>query len=430
MVHHDTIKSYCHHFSYVCVIYLVSVISLCAWQTRAWTIFPNVVGFSRHSHSVATTLPLPQGPRWLRLRRHALSFSENDDDGQQEEQEEGEEEEGEEEDWRDVRAKLIQQFRSSSSLTPTPRTSTLDDEATNSSSNATATTATSSSIAATTCNSDSTATTEKTKNNKKNSKWAYDSGDVVEQGSLIVSHPVQDFACGGLRQQYFHKCVVLVVKHDAHFTKGVILNRPIPTYAPQQELSSSSSSSSSSQQQQPSQKLKDDHGNEWTVWFAGDVQGLHSPHLDYTCLHRLKSPLALELSLPVVKDIQVSFIIMSTRMVDHHKHKISTGSRIIISVKNDLSHNDCLYHYCFALSFLLFSFSIRLGNWPNCWSNPEKQRRKIFGSDVDTRVGGQNSCRKNWNEGIGSWWRRIPNPSRNCYLIAVVVRTIPAVIRT
>lgn len=112
-------------------------------------------------------------------------------------------------------------------------------------------------------------------------KWAYDSGDVVERGSLIVSHPVQDFACGGLKQQYFHKCVVLVVKHDAHFTKGVILNRPTRR-----------------------SKLKDLHGNEWTVWFAGDVQGLHSPHPDYTCLHRLKSPKALELSLPVVKDIQ------------------------------------------------------------------------------------------------------------------------------
>jgi len=88
-----------------------------------------------------------------------------------------------------------------------------------------------------------------------------------------------------LKQQYFHKCVVLVVKHDAHFTKGVILNRPTQR-----------------------SKVKDKHNNEWTVWFAGDVQGLHSPHPGYTCLYRLKSPKALEMSLPVVKDIQVSIM--------------------------------------------------------------------------------------------------------------------------
>ena len=29
-----------------------------------------------------------------------------------------------------------------------------------------------------------------------------------------------------LRQQYFHKCVLLLLSHDDGFTKGIILNRP------------------------------------------------------------------------------------------------------------------------------------------------------------------------------------------------------------
>lgn len=176
-----------------------------------------------------------------RFKGWSLYFSENEEDK-------------EKEDWRDVRAKLIQQYRSEQRA----RASWGDDgESVNS----------------------TTATVTQT-------KWAYDSGDVIERGSLIVSHPVQDFACGGLRQQYFHKCVVLVVKHhdgQHDFTKGVILNRPTQR-----------------------SRLKDKHNNEWTVWFSGDVQGLHSPNPDYTCLHRLKSPKALEMSLPVVKDIYVS----------------------------------------------------------------------------------------------------------------------------
>jgi hypothetical protein len=138
------------------------------------------------------------------------------------------------EDWRDMRAKLIMQFRGDSS---------------------------SSSI----------------------KKWVYDSGDVIETGSLLVSHPIQDFVCGGLRQQYFHKCVVLVIHHEPGvFTKGIILNRPTK------------------------ETMKDDKNVEWNVWFGGGVQGLDSEVRDFTCLHRLESPLAQNLSMSVVKDLQVS----------------------------------------------------------------------------------------------------------------------------
>eukprot|EP00804_Cyclotella_cryptica_P001016 CCRYP_012355-RA/>CCRYP_012355-RA protein AED:0.25 eAED:0.25 QI:144/1/1/1/1/1/2/689/680 len=114
------------------------------------------------------------------------------------------------------------------------------------------------------------------------SQWAYDSGKVIEKGAVILGGVEQDFGFG-LRQQYFHKAVILVIDHDENkFTKGIILNRP-------------------------SEKvLADDvnKGVEWRVWFGGDVQGLDSILPDIVCLHSLKSEEATIVSEIVMKDIQ------------------------------------------------------------------------------------------------------------------------------
>ena len=75
-------------------------------------------------------------------------------------------------------------------------------------------------------------------------------GKVIEQGAVILGGVEQDFGFG-LRQQYFHKSVILVLDHDENtFTKGIILNRP------------------------SDRMLEDDvnTGLEWRVWFGGDVQ--------------------------------------------------------------------------------------------------------------------------------------------------------------
>eukprot|EP00579_Thalassiosira_antarctica_P013383 CAMPEP_0201944604 /NCGR_PEP_ID=MMETSP0903-20130614/53442_1 /ASSEMBLY_ACC=CAM_ASM_000552 /TAXON_ID=420261 /ORGANISM="Thalassiosira antarctica, Strain CCMP982" /LENGTH=182 /DNA_ID=CAMNT_0048487645 /DNA_START=67 /DNA_END=612 /DNA_ORIENTATION=- len=45
------------------------------------------------------------------------------------------------------------------------------------------------------------------------SQWAYDSGKVIEKGAVILGGVEQDFGFG-LRQQYFHKAVILVLDHD------------------------------------------------------------------------------------------------------------------------------------------------------------------------------------------------------------------------
>ena len=48
---------------------------------------------------------------------------------------------------------------------------------------------------------------------------------LIEQGSVILGGTEQAFGFA-LRQQYFHKSVMLLLQHDDGFTKGIILNRP------------------------------------------------------------------------------------------------------------------------------------------------------------------------------------------------------------
>jgi len=59
---------------------------------------------------------------------------------------------------------------------------------------------------------------------RQRNTWAYET-PLLEQGSVLLGGTQQEIAFT-LRQQYFHKCVVVVTQHDEHFTKGVIVNRP------------------------------------------------------------------------------------------------------------------------------------------------------------------------------------------------------------
>eukprot|EP00746_Dinoflagellata_sp_MGD_P161375 gnl/MRDRNA2_/MRDRNA2_88488_c0_seq1.p1 gnl/MRDRNA2_/MRDRNA2_88488_c0~~gnl/MRDRNA2_/MRDRNA2_88488_c0_seq1.p1 ORF type:complete len:674 (+),score=116.13 gnl/MRDRNA2_/MRDRNA2_88488_c0_seq1:156-2024(+) len=116
--------------------------------------------------------------------------------------------------------------------------------------------------------------------------WMYET-TLLEQGSVLLGAGFGEQAFGfALRQQYFHKCVILLLVHDTRFTKGIILNRPT-------ELSLDG----------------------WPVWLGGDVDdgGLFrrsdtkqksSRNLpEVTCLHRLKSESVRAMSTCVIKDI-------------------------------------------------------------------------------------------------------------------------------
>jgi len=56
------------------------------------------------------------------------------------------------------------------------------------------------------------------------SGWVYES-PLIEQGTILLGGTKMDFGFA-LRQQFFHKSVMLLLQHDATFTKGIILNRP------------------------------------------------------------------------------------------------------------------------------------------------------------------------------------------------------------
>ncbi len=104
----------------------------------------------------------------------------------------------------------------------------------------------------------------------KPSQWAYDSGNIIEQGAVILGGVEQDYGFG-LRQQYFHKAVILVLQHDDKFTKGIILNRPSDLIL-------------------VDEKNDENHVEmRWRVWFGGDVQGLDALMPEVICMHTMPS---------------------------------------------------------------------------------------------------------------------------------------------
>jgi len=157
------------------------------------------------------------------------------------------------EDWRDVRAKLVMQYYQGEDIASKGN-------------NSTSTTLTQSLVAIT------------------SNCWAYDSKGGIEVGSLIVSHPSQDSACGGLRQQHFHKSIVLVISYSQEGTKGVILNRPT------------------------NQIMNGKQQNEWKCYFGGNTQGIGSEDESLGCLYRLNelSQVENDMTLTILKHIAIT----------------------------------------------------------------------------------------------------------------------------
>lgn len=131
------------------------------------------------------------------------------------------------------------------------------------------------------------------------SQWAYESGNVIEQGAVILGGVEQDFGFS-LRQQYFHKAAILVLEHDqATFTKGIILNRPTDLL------------------------LNDDlnPGVTWRVWYGGDVQGMSSGTPEIICLHSIQDPQVMQGSRPVMNEIQWTSFDNAKKMVNQGNAK-------------------------------------------------------------------------------------------------------------
>eukprot|EP00580_Thalassiosira_gravida_P010109 CAMPEP_0201639512 /NCGR_PEP_ID=MMETSP0493-20130528/19578_1 /ASSEMBLY_ACC=CAM_ASM_000838 /TAXON_ID=420259 /ORGANISM="Thalassiosira gravida, Strain GMp14c1" /LENGTH=680 /DNA_ID=CAMNT_0048112935 /DNA_START=59 /DNA_END=2101 /DNA_ORIENTATION=- len=233
----------------------------------------RVTNQPRRQHNLLSTTPSST------QSSHRLAKTENDDEEEITNPDDDNDEEGE--DWRAFRAKLVmsESPSSSSPSSSSPQSTTVGVD--NSDNNIIVDDSDLDGIGSF-FSDDSLSTTESGFTPLDPSQWAYDSGKVIETGAVILGGVEQDFGFG-LRQQYFHKAVILVLDHDANtFTKGIILNRP-------------------------SDRMMDDDVNadlKWRVWYGGDVQGLDSLLPDIVCLHSLRGKEARECSVTVMKDIQ------------------------------------------------------------------------------------------------------------------------------
>ena len=101
------------------------------------------------------------------------------------------------------------------------------------------------------------------KGSSDDGEWVYNAGQNVERGCLLLAGSANRFGFG-LRQQHFHKCVMLVISTEAEGTKAVIVNRP-------------------------SEKRT---ARGWPVLFGGEVRGFTAPPGDqeWTCVHCLPLP--------------------------------------------------------------------------------------------------------------------------------------------
>jgi len=115
--------------------------------------------------------------------------------------------------------------------------------------------------------------------------WAYET-TLAERGSVLLGGTQSSWGFD-LHQQYFHKCVILVLEHDATFTKGLIINRPTSYEVETPEAP----------------------GQPWNIWFGGDVQGFNAEeqYQEVNCLHCLpnENKQVDELSFEVVGGLKV-----------------------------------------------------------------------------------------------------------------------------
>lgn len=138
------------------------------------------------------------------------------------------------------------------------------------------------------------------------SSYAYDSGNMIEKGSIILAKVEPDFCYFGLNQQYFHKSVMLVTYHeDKEFTKGIILNRPTNLFLDDEDFLDDDG--------EPYFKTDGKNGaddndvNSWRIWFGGDVRGLYADDseggTEIVCLHSIQTELARNVSEEILKNV-------------------------------------------------------------------------------------------------------------------------------
>eukprot|EP00559_Dactyliosolen_fragilissimus_P006533 CAMPEP_0184861520 /NCGR_PEP_ID=MMETSP0580-20130426/6185_1 /TAXON_ID=1118495 /ORGANISM="Dactyliosolen fragilissimus" /LENGTH=671 /DNA_ID=CAMNT_0027359049 /DNA_START=115 /DNA_END=2130 /DNA_ORIENTATION=- len=137
-----------------------------------------------------------------------------------------------------------------------------------------------------------------TSTQKVSKTWAYDSGNAIEQGTILVNSlppggEGKSFGYG-LGRQFLHKAVILVLEHEDIWnevpTRGVILNRPT-------DLCLYDNDHRTDEQGNPNPE------DAWKISFGGNDWGIHTEEPKFYCLHSMNSPEAKQVSREVVKGI-------------------------------------------------------------------------------------------------------------------------------
>eukprot|EP00980_Cylindrotheca_fusiformis_P014002 scaffold3653_cov124-Cylindrotheca_fusiformis.AAC.5 len=138
---------------------------------------------------------------------------------------------------------------------------------------------------------------ETIKSTNTGAAWAYDSGLLIEKGSIVLSRVEDSLGCHDLRQPYFAKCVVLIVDNDDGFTQGIILNRPSNVKLNDEDIVYVDDDGE--RLFQPDLEYSDEGGegiNAWRMFFGGDIAGLYDEDPLIVCLHNNTSELAQSVS--------------------------------------------------------------------------------------------------------------------------------------
>jgi len=133
--------------------------------------------------------------------------------------------------------------------------------------------------------------------------WAYETGDFVERGSIVISVPS---SCAflddvdSLNSICYRKSIVLVLDASANFIQGIVLNRPT-------NIGVKEGADGMMQFVQPGHGEMFDNeiglGGEtqngphrWKIWFGGEVNGVYSDSPQVMCLHSVVSDTAQSVS--------------------------------------------------------------------------------------------------------------------------------------
>jgi putative AlgH/UPF0301 family transcriptional regulator len=150
----------------------------------------------------------------------------------------------------------------------------------------------------------------------RDQSWAYDSGLLVEKGSIVVSRVEYSLGCHDLRQPYFCKCVILIVEHDEEFTQGVILNRPDDQDIVYLDDEGSPLLDEGSTFDAMDREINEKCESSWTMFYGGDLAGIYDENPLIVCLHNLTSEIAQSVSEEIMPGVYLTSQIAARALVE------------------------------------------------------------------------------------------------------------------